>query len=387
MKFSFPRQDVVQTGTPGYAFVFDTPSGETYIYLKEIGSGSQSRVNLVANTDTGELMAQKVNGEWPLPYNPLMDPSYLANLPEDRELRILEYLNTFIRSPASPMPPLTPRWVTCVSHNNKVPLVSYWKLCNGGIIEYYGKPTSNRGQRDKFYFPISLLARCIAQVSETLHVMYHAGPEAVYHCDLHSSNVFLHFGPRCKGPLPDFYMGDFGLSHTATESLLDTKLEHTTDLSQECILPDTAPLGQRRRWDMEEFLRCLEQEYIVDNAIATELAEADRLQGLLYMLKLLDDEDRDLAAYDPHSRPPCLLEVIRVARGLETAALAVEQHTEQFKASMAWGRARANRTLAAEKPFVFHADTWGWVPGAGRASAEKHGADSPGGNCRVIESV
>jgi hypothetical protein len=34
-------------------------------------------------------------------------------------------------------------------------------------------------------------------------------------------------------------------------------------------------------------------------------------------------------------------------------ALAVEQDTEPFKASIAWGRAGAERMLTVKKPFVF----------------------------------
>ena len=70
--FSFPRPDVVQTGTPGYAYLFDTASGESYIYLQSVFCGSQSAVNLVANTDTSEPVIQKILDN-DLPPNPLIE--------------------------------------------------------------------------------------------------------------------------------------------------------------------------------------------------------------------------------------------------------------------------------------------------------------------------
>jgi hypothetical protein len=189
----------------------------------------------------------------------------------------------------------------------------------------------------KFYFLVSLVARCISQVCETLHVMYHSGPEAVYHCDLHTYNIFLHFNPHCNGPLPDFYIGDFGLSRTATESLLDTKLLNSSDGAHYVRLGDTTPLGQRRRWDIGKFIAHLKHDcFIVNNAVPArpEQAAGD-LQELMAMLTLLDRQDQYLAACGPNSRPPSLLKVVRKAKELEMAALAVEQDTKQFKASIA----------------------------------------------------
>jgi hypothetical protein len=71
--------------------------------------------------------------------------------------------------------------------------------------------------------------------------------------------------------------------------------------------------------------------------------------------------------------------VVQEAKKLEMTALAVEQYTEQFKASIARGRAKAKKDLKADKPFVFRA--------ANKASAEKFGRRHLYGNFRVIESV
>jgi hypothetical protein len=131
--FSFPRPDVVQTGTPGYAYLYDAASGKSYIHLKTVGDGNQSAVKLVANTDTGEHVIQKIDGVWLLPPNPLIDPRDLGNKPANREIRILAYLNSLIHNPTTPIAPLTPRWTTCISHDGRERAISYWKLCNGGL--------------------------------------------------------------------------------------------------------------------------------------------------------------------------------------------------------------------------------------------------------------
>jgi hypothetical protein len=194
----------------------------------------------------------------------------------------------------------------------------------------------------------------------------------------------LHFDPHCKGALPDFYVGNFAYSKTATESLLDTKLKYASERGpRHLLLPHTAPLGQRQRWDIATFIETL-KKHCIHNAVTPESEQAVGLQRLMALLTLLDDQDRDLAARDPNSRPPSLLEVVQEAKKLEMTALAVEQDTEQFKASIARGRARAEKDLKADKPFVFRPRT---MPKVNKAAAEKFGRKHIGGSFKVMESV
>jgi hypothetical protein len=370
-----PFRPVVRTGKPGYSYLYDS-SGGSYIYIKHFLL--QTNARLVVNTDTGQVVIQKiVDGKrLILPPNPLIDPSDLVNMPEDREVRIVAYLHSFVQNLPSLTTELTPRWITCISHDDTVPATSYWNVYNGGLLRDYGEPATDP-KIHKPLFPVSLVARCISQVCETLHVMYHAGPEAVYHGDFTLDAFFLHFDPLCQGPLPDFYVANFAYSKTATEALLDTQLRYGSEWGRyRRILPRIAPLGQRRRWDIETFIHELHRHC---NAVDSKSEQAVGLQRLMALLTLLDDQDRDLAARDPNSRPPSLLEVVQEAKKLEMTALAVEQYTEQFKASIARGRAKAKKDLKADKPFVFRA--------ANKASAEKFGRRHLYGNFRVIESV
>ncbi|KAK4031786.1 hypothetical protein C8A01DRAFT_51253 [Parachaetomium inaequale] len=402
----------VRTGKSGHAYIFNAKSGEFYIYNRELAVGAQSNVQLVTNVSTHEVVVRKVSRH----RRDLKDESDLATMPRDNELRILDRLNSIRHNSVYPQPGLTPRWTTCISHEDLAIMstgprprlqcaqVSYWKLCNGSDLA----DLSSRWYRGEFgkemlghVFPVCLVARCIAQVCETLHFMYQAGPEAVYHNDLHLGNIFLHYDSRSNGGLPDFYLGDFGLAFTASEDLAGRAKQAPVAPG---LFPGIDGPNERERWDVVTFRSAIEN---IDHYTRIPLTEAFdppspkppseqsvRLQRLMYMLKFIDGQDEQLAARNPQSRPPSLLEVILEAKKLEASALEIERDTVPFKALMAWGRSLKARALR-EEPYVFESEKRPEPPERVHvfmqqqmrvAQAEKHGEDIVEGPWTLVES-
>ncbi|KAH6626476.1 hypothetical protein B0J18DRAFT_455707 [Chaetomium sp. MPI-SDFR-AT-0129] len=437
----------VRTGQAGYAYLFTTGSGTSYLFNRPLFSGSQSHVQLVTNTLTHELTVQKVSKLRPV----LQTADNLTKVPEDNEIRIIYLLNDLAQHPVNPLPELTPRWTTLISHENvavtkqgpsSIPprtehvRVSYWKLCNGGNLATLASDWAGGlipGIAPGHLFPVCVVALCIAQVCETLHFMYHAGHETIYHSDLHAANIFLHFTSDNTSThnhgLPDFYLGGFGWATTASEDQAYSAAWHkeyqykyicTSDLPYPMdgfVKPQPAPGTQdpdeRRRWDMGRFLEGL-QDLIqhtltpytpknnnTNNAInnlfspAPHLTwtdpnnphqpktqpkaptpapqatpQATALQTLLKTFTTLHTHETSLATHSPIRRPPSLLPLINQAHKLANDAFTIEQHDPALQAFLAWGRARAAETLGV-KPFVF-----------GSGEGEKEGSDGKWGRSR-----
>ncbi|KAL2020572.1 hypothetical protein VTK56DRAFT_8160 [Thermocarpiscus australiensis] len=504
--FSFPRPGCIETGQEGYAYIFDARSGESYVFLRNLGEGGQSTVQLVANIYTRERVARKVSKRT-LPL-PLPQAGQAAKLPEDREIRVLNHLNALVLNPFRHVT-LTPRWATCISHedvpvtagsggtkshannnpNTKVPCarvrVSYWKLCNGGsladwaaaqwpwdddadddddnnnnnntnplsrsksssvsllplpLLSHAPRPPLARprprgggggggggGEEHHHhpFFPVSLVARCIAQVCETLHFMYAAGPEPVFHCDLHLGNVFVHFGDDNDNDddgRPDFYVGDFGWARTASEARADTEVLYGGGggggvasspggyyyLTSEgggvgggltpttaSPPPGTARPGQRRRWDIDRFGHAI--DVLVRIAIPPRMPKdpdqppppselARGLEALVETLNDLDDQDRALAQRNPRSAPPSLVRAIRKAKKLEHAAWMAERNTEAYRRFIEAGRRRTRQLMREGSPFV-HTSGPDVPAEVRRSRAENYGRMNIAGPWCLIESI
>jgi hypothetical protein len=418
--FSFPRPGCVQTGEPGYAYVFDAKSGESYIFLRNLAVGLQSNVQLVANISTKEIVVRKVS-KHTTPLDAVA--STLTSVPEDHEVCILDHINSLIRNPSHAFPAFTPRLAICLSHEAITVMsdgpqprmewmhVSYWKMCNAGTLgEWIRSWTNGSGTRS---LPVSLLARSIAQVSQTLHIMYHAGPEPVYHCDLHIDNIFVHFDdPSDPACLPDFYIGDFGWSCIAIKADADGLVLHgsnnsnnSTDnrnnnnntgptshpnpssFTQDTFRtapspgPDTPPTLQRYQWDITRLLQSLDVHVDPSSPDSPNTDPAAGLWRLMEMIRYLNAQELRLAATNPRSRPASLVEVVREAQTLETVALAAEQGSESFQGFMECRKAMAREIMAGGKPYVFSGTR------GGREMAERFGRESIDGFGRVVESV
>ncbi|KXX73021.1 hypothetical protein MMYC01_210429 [Madurella mycetomatis] len=359
----------IEANKKGFAYVFHSQSEVPYVFLESYGQGFHNKVQLVMNTCTAELAVQKVSNDQ-LTFEGEFD---LIKPPKDREIRMFDYLNALVRCPINEdAKRLNPRWPAYISYeaaphfiktgvqvSTVAQRVSYWKLCNGGCLADWSR-SCKEDAPEALTFPISIMAQCIAQVCETLEFMYTADNEPIYHCDLHLSNVFVHFNnDDCD--LPDFLIGDLGLTRTASESLADTlKSEERDSLGTApgavsmTTPPDIPPLGQRRQWDTGRFIACLED--ITRDIFRTRAGEQSEelrgLRGLISLTAWLNSQEATLAARNPGSRPPSLRPIIDKAKMLEEAARAAELNTEAYKAFTAFAKSRREKMFGHNKPFV-----------------------------------
>ena len=88
--------------------------------------------------------------------------------------------------------------------------VSYWAYYNGGDLSRFKKTWMSEG----IEIPLPIIARFIGQLCHTLW-LFQSGSVMVFHHDLHTSNVFLHWEDESKQP--DFYVGDFGFASLSAE--------------------------------------------------------------------------------------------------------------------------------------------------------------------------
>ncbi|EAQ86430.1 hypothetical protein CHGG_07683 [Chaetomium globosum CBS 148.51] len=374
-------------------------SGETYIFNRLLYSGSQSTVQLVTNIQTYEVVVRKVSK-----YKPVVRNAHdVANVPEDNEVRILDHLNALRLNPVYLLTGLTPRWSTCISHEKVVQSsgpesqteclqVSYWKLCNAGSLSSFIDCWCSGSMADNMegmLFPVSVLARCIAQVCETLHFMYQGRPRGRLSLRSAPGTTYLvHYDsyPGTDG-LPDFYLGDFGWARTASEEQADSQTTPGINWQGRARAPGAASAGERRRWDVTRFLSMLEplmrwtvmpwkRRWSAEPPnVPLQSKQAMALQGLITMLKYVDDQDETMAARNPTSRPPYLVEVVREAKRVEEFALQAEMGTESFEVVSKWGQLQLARSHQ-EKPHVFASEEWATQPqllDMGAAQAERYG--------------
>lgn len=277
---------------PGYVYLFDsTIPHQRYYFVSELGYGVQSHAQLVLDRETGLKVVQKVDRK--------LRPSTLEH-EEPADITILRRLISSHR-----LADYRPRWITLLNYD-QVPAyqeteragthlnyqVSYWKFCNGrtlyNMVDPYileqtlwlaGNQNGTAPGVPLPKIPISLVARAIRNICETLEVMYQGGTEAVYHCDLHASNIFLHWTK--EDPLPEFYIGDFGMARTASQSLLDSKKFCPKNgipfdkQPQGTKPPDVAPEGSQRRWDFVINHECSLARFfgVMSRVAATKTAE------------------------------------------------------------------------------------------------------------------
>ncbi|GAB1314583.1 Protein kinase domain-containing protein [Madurella fahalii] len=394
MEESFWRVIHTKAKEKGHVFIFHSQSGVPYVFLKSYGQGFQNKVQLVMNTDTTEIAVQKVSND----QMPLEGEFNLTKLPKDREIRMLDHLNALVRNPVNPDAiALNPRWATYISYeaaphsirlgartNTVVRRVSYWKFCNGGCLADWSRSCKEDSPRT-LVFPVSIVARCIAQVCQTLEFMYTADSKPIYHCDLHLSNIFVHFADD-KGILPDFYIGDLGLTRTASESLADTLMKEQRDGLNAAsgpvsvtTPPNIPPFGQRRQWDIGRFIDCLEEitRDIFRMKSGEQSESLTELRSLMSLVAWLNSQEAALAARNPTSRPPSLRPIMDRARKLEETARAIELNTEAYKAFCEFAHHRKHIILHSN-PFVVSGE---------KSEAEEYGRMMVAGPWTVVRSI
>ncbi|KAK3328190.1 hypothetical protein B0T19DRAFT_442106 [Cercophora scortea] len=262
-----------------------------YRYIRPLGHGAQSKAELALDTATNQVVVRKTPVE--------ADVINVSDVPpESWEIKVLDYLDGFDLSRTR----LTPRWAQCVEFKSAIVRkpgaeqgqywpVTYWEFCNGSgmndLLDDSAPPV-----------PVTLLARCVAQVCETLEVMYQAGPKPVWHFDLHEGNIWLNW--TTTSTLPDFIIGDFGYSQIGKESGDD----------EDILAPN----------DVLQFRQCVRM--LLDN------------------LERVGLDVRTSAIMSQDARPPTLVGVINAAKHLASVAQAVEGGTDEFNGYVSWARQR-----------------------------------------------
>ncbi|KAH6854669.1 hypothetical protein B0I37DRAFT_422372 [Chaetomium sp. MPI-CAGE-AT-0009] len=153
-----------------YRYIFEA-DGRRFLFIRNIGGGFKSVVQLVKDVETGKNIVRKADIDGKLHHQ---DPE----------------------------------------GGTKYHSVSYWKLCNGGSVREWRRRPAIDGRR--IHAPTSIFARMIRQVLSAFQWMYTAGPDPLYHLDVHAGNIWINW-PRDTG-LPDFYLGDFGSARFAHDA-------------------------------------------------------------------------------------------------------------------------------------------------------------------------
>lgn len=210
-------------GNDRYAYMFRSDmfkSGHRrFLFVCNFGRGVDSMAQLVEDVDSGEDLIRKVATRRLVQAHDDAEGDWQPKIP--REISILNAIQNF-KAPETDFPV---HIVKCYGHEyikstnedgargDKYHSVSYWQLCNGRSIR-------TRWLAEGILPPTVAVARMIYQVLSTLHYLYTAGPQPVYHEDCHFGNIWAHW--TADKLLPDFYLGDFADARFADSEHITT---------------------------------------------------------------------------------------------------------------------------------------------------------------------
>lgn len=280
---------------------------DLYLFADRLGDGFFNHAQLVWHVKSGEIRVRKVMRLSVRPDD--------VGVP-DQEVKIMSIL-----AKASHVPGVTPRIAKLLSHSD-VPSttatpaesvtwtrVSYWEFYNGGelrsLIKAYGKT-----------IPPAIISRFACQVLESLEFCYNAN---VVHGDLHAANVWVHWKGNTQ--MPDFYLGDFGISETIDDI---NERSATFGMSfKSWDIPDVCD----NIWQMLSggSASLADRETIVGGAgpLSTVYAELKRLNGLV---------TQDMESATPIEKLPSLVDAIRMAREAESHFYRTDGDWANFRA-------------------------------------------------------
>ena len=300
-----------------YAHLFLEQESDPYLFVSRLGDGCFSHAQLVWHIPSQQLRVRKV------PHRRLKQP-YRPDT--DVELKVFNHL-----SMASPIPDINPRIAKLISQSNirRIPQypgdpikwtpVSYWEYYNGGEL---GDFLNDSGTN----LSLTVVARFLHQILQSLEFCYKAG---VIHQDLNSGNIWIHWenGDESKGALPDFYLGDFGLS-----TILDERKAASPPL------PALQAWANKLNWDIPRLITHVHT--MLSNkvrGVGGNLDEALKHAGpIAPVIRELQDLDNK-GASGPNrdgkaTRPPSLSKAIQLAGEAAAHFLALDGGRVNYRA-------------------------------------------------------
>ncbi|KAK3904185.1 hypothetical protein C8A05DRAFT_32030 [Staphylotrichum tortipilum] len=129
--------------------------------------------------------------------------------------------------------------------------VSYWELCNGGTLFSF----LMRCKAKRVALPVALALNFLRQVLETLEFLHTALATPVFHGDLHSFNLVLHFAPGRF--VPELKLLDFGRARSLAATVLADD-----DLDDKALLASSDIVYDPTRWDTTAVLTWLRRDLL-----------------------------------------------------------------------------------------------------------------------------
>jgi hypothetical protein len=192
-----------------YGHLFRDP-GHDCLFARHLGHGLSCITQLVHSYTTGGVCVRKtlrhpirhdVSGGVRGDGKDRGDGSDRAVREFDREVRMVRLLHAGAADARHEL--RVPRLLSASSTPGGG-RVSHWELCNGGTLSAF----LERCDVADAVLPEGLALHVVLQILETLDFMYTGMKSPVYHRDLHTRNMMLHFAPG--NPIPDVYLIDFG---------------------------------------------------------------------------------------------------------------------------------------------------------------------------------
>ncbi|KAL1843528.1 hypothetical protein VTJ49DRAFT_1121 [Mycothermus thermophilus] len=168
-------------------------SAEDVIFIRPLSSGATCTTDLVYCPKVGRVCVRKtlLHGE----------SRRRDAVDFDRDVRTAYRLATVAASGETSL--RIPELLAAQSCSGS-PRVSLWSLCNGGTLGVFLR----EAEWNNTAVPEGLALHFLLQVLETLDFMYTATETPMYHTDLHTANLMLHF--TGSSGAPDVYVIDFG---------------------------------------------------------------------------------------------------------------------------------------------------------------------------------
>jgi hypothetical protein len=265
-----------------YGYLFRDP-GHDCLFARSLDSGLSCTTQLVHSYTTGGVCVRKTLR------HPVRGTGDRAVQEFDREVRMVRLLHAGANDARHEL--RVPQLLSASS--NPGGRVSHWDLCNGGTLFAFLERCDVAGA----VLPEGLALLMVLQILETLDFMYTGMKSPIYHRDLHTRNVMLHFASG--NPIPDVYLIEFGRATVvsgpqdqdqdqdqdqalpASDDVFWWDIRSVLDIIDKGLAPLTRPPGERGPQHMAAYFR--------------RPAGEDTRQPLAIVRGMLDDLHREFA--------------------------------------------------------------------------------------------